>query len=146
MEIMNDIIERMNQYQILKEAKTPEVGIFWVNCDHLIIDSTPMNDPDVFENTKTIDHKKLHKDFWNNLKKARAPIAIEQTWLYLLRGRVIFNKEEKIFWILTDLSRFTNEHLSMVLEDFNLHSSITKVVDNDHYHQNWKSARIQKLP
>ena len=132
--VLKSVIERTKT--VIKESRTPDVGIFWIIEGNLILDTVSYNSLSVCDFDGTKDYPRTHYEYWENMKRSKIPFAIENGWLDFLRGRVIYITQDKKFLIITDISRFTDENKNQVVEEFNLPKN-TEVVHNEHYEEGY---------
>lgn len=110
-------------------SKAPQVGVFYVVDDEVLIASIPMDENPTYAGYRTFGVGNY--DFWNDLSdRGRVPPAV---YNFYSRGRVIYHEATHQFTILTDVCVVRNKRLSRAILDlFHLPRS-TQFLADAHY-------------
>lgn len=99
---------------MIGSAKEPFVGIFWgLQTDkglRLLIDQTPLHSAEAYGSCLT--HLEGHYEVWERWRSEPVDTAVPDVWAIVRRyeydevprGRVVYQKDERVFWIYADRS------------------------------------------
>jgi hypothetical protein len=110
---------------------TPQVGIFWLLGNRLLIESTPVNQAEDYSEFKI--HPGGHDEVWEMFQRdGIAPVDLEYD--EVPRGRVAYNVRTKQFLLLADGCILKQTLLvDQIKARMNLPPDNTKVGKDDHY-------------
>jgi hypothetical protein len=80
-------------------APEPQVGIFWLFRDRIIVDSTPLSKAPPYG--KALGHTTSHIDFWTRQQHSGA-VPAEVEYEEPPRGRVVFDRHEQRYHLMAD--------------------------------------------
>lgn len=77
----------------------PQVGIFWLVGERLILDASPLNQAEPYGDCLT--HRNSHIDYWTEQQRLGA-VPKEMEYEEAPRGRVVFNRKSGRFMLYAD--------------------------------------------
>ena len=98
-----DEIEQKNVEAELKESRIPQIGIFYVVKNDVMVDSLPVNEVPANRDIKVYD--KLHRDWWKEIQAgllSRKALTTGKDYSYYPRGRVTYVESEDKYIIFQD--------------------------------------------
>ena len=114
-----------------KKRPEPCVGIFWVFDGQLIVDSTPVSQAQIYGNS--LGHATGHVDHWALLQQS-GTVPPEVEYEEPPRGRVVYDKCEKRFYLLGDRCILAQENIvQMIMTAFHLPLDATSTGEDAHY-------------
>ena len=81
------------------EAREPMVGIFWMLGDRLILDASPLNQAETYDDC--LGHPTGHDDFWTAQQRV-GTVPREVEYLEPPRGRVVYSRKTQRFTFYAD--------------------------------------------
>lgn len=110
-----------------------KVGIFWFFNNKPIIVSTALKQG--IDDGLFINGPYDHVDNWNNVKIQHPELHIFE-YEGVPRGRVLFSKKEKIFYVYIDKVLLNKNYKGIIVNEFELPISKTNFIIDDHYTTN----------
>jgi hypothetical protein len=92
-------MKRLRRRMYISSRTEPQVAIFWVVDEKLVIDSTPLSRAEAYGDFKI--HAGDHYAVWSRLQQARA-VPAEMTYEEPPRGRITYNMKTRRFTLLAD--------------------------------------------
>ena len=130
-----DEIHKRNQAakerKLRRVAGTPEVGIFWVLGERILLDSTPITEAETWSDFKA--HPRDHITMWGVYQRAGV-VSENLEYDDVPRGRVAYNTKTSEYLFLADRCILKNKALvDKIMAKMNLPSQHTKIDSDDHY-------------
>jgi hypothetical protein len=94
-----------------------DVGIFWVDQDHLIMAGMPVADG--VDDGQCVNGPDDHDPYWETVQRTHVHLW-EVEYYQVPWGRVLFNKAEHRFYVYLDMVLCTNRIKRRILEHFHL--------------------------
>lgn len=109
----------------------PNVGIFWLVGEKLIIDLTPISHAETYGDC--LGHPTSHLDYWTELQRTGI-ISADSEYEDAPRGRIVFNSRDGQYILYADKCiREKSNVVRKILRDFCLPEDGTVLSSDEHY-------------
>lgn len=115
----------------LDHAAAPQVGIFWVVNGRLILDGTPLDKAEPWDN-RYLNDPRSHQKRWEHYKAVRL-VPVRADWAHFPRGRVIYDQLTNRFQIYADLCILNDPEMMARIEKELKLPPDTPASGDDHY-------------
>jgi hypothetical protein len=110
----------------------PEVGIFFLVDDKLLIDHTPVMKGEIYGDFRI--HERGHDIYWEMLKKAGV-VQEDSEYDQYPRGRVAYNAKDRTYLLFVDRCILMRKKsiVKKIMSELNLPTNRTKADTDSHY-------------
>lgn len=132
-----DLIAKRNRIKnsIKKKSLSPQVGIFWVIQDDLYMDTTPIEEAELYGGDFKV-HPVGHYEYWEEQLSSPSSIIPENArsrdYDYYPRGRVVYSIDQASFILYRDRC-ISDEMVSLIIYLLGLPVSAVTVLSDTHY-------------
>lgn len=136
---LKQLNEKQERIRLLKESREPQVGIIYYIKGALLIEGTPISEAESVGDY--VNEPLTHDKYWSILVKKVYPELRHLEYFYYPRGRVVYNKKSKEFYIYLDKLLINRVNLvKRIKEELNLVGQKVKINADPHY----KSREVEK--
>ena len=131
-DLMNSIESKNNS---IEESREPEIGIFYIIGNELLIDSVPVREVPAQGGYKVFD--KIHKIWWQEIQReliSFKALTKGRNYNYYPRGRVTYIVHEDRYYVLLDKAILKNKKkVDNIVKSFKLPYGKYEIQQDSHY-------------